>query len=417
MIRTLRPHVVTVVSGLVLGVVLAGPTHGQDKKPADPKPVAPKPLQGMLYYRKHIADAVALGGATPESERMVSAGLDWLKRHQEDDGSWSCSNFRRRCKEVNDNPYRCENKGNALYDVGVSALAVLAFLGAGRTDADGPDTDTVQRGLSWLKSQQDARGLIGSTEDQRYMYGHVIATNVMVEAAALNPAGGWRACADKALDYLLKMQAKKQGWRYGEKSQDSDVTVTAWAVMALKTADVAHIRSATSVIGDASNFVKSVTDEKTFHVGYLSKMDGPFRLDEQGERFPKSESESTTACGMVIKILGGEEPRISSLIRAQSKRCLDKPPAWKRDEGVIDIYYWHFATLAMFQLAGEEWMTWRNAIFDAAQRAQVSEGCARGSFDPLDPWTRFGGRIYSTAMMTLTLESGYRYGRLFKTSK
>jgi hypothetical protein len=35
----------------------------------------------------------------------------------------------------------------------------------------------------------------------------------------------------------------------------------------------------------------------------------------------------------------------------------------------------------------------------------------RGSWDPVDPWAKDGGRLYSTAINTLTLETYYRYPR------
>jgi hypothetical protein len=34
---------------------------------------------------------------------------------------------------------------------------------------------------------------------------------------------------------------------------------------------------------------------------------------------------------------------------------------------------------------------------------QRKDGCARGSFDPVDVWSPDGGRVYSTAMIALAL--------------
>lgn len=409
--RWWRPSPVLASLGLAVACLsLAAPAQESRPTKSGGRVVPP-----LFALRTRIPDALAAGYATADSEAMVHAALDWLKRHQEADGSWSASNFRQRC-DIGEG-FRCENRGTQIYDVGVSALATLALLGAGNSDQDGEFSATVSKALNWLKTQQDPRGVIGTTEDTRYMYMHAIGTLVMVEAAGLNPSGPWRGCAEKAIDYLLKCQSPKQGWRYGEKPKDSDVTVTVWAVMALKAADSLHYRTSLSALTDASLFVKKVMDEKTFQVGYLSKMDGPYRAPEQAKRFPPGESESTTACAMVIKILTGEEPRISSLIHAQAKLVLDKPPKWQKDTGTADYFYWQFAALALYQLGGEEWTTWRDAMIAAARTGQQTEGCARGSFDTIDPWTRQGGRIYATSMMTLMLESGYRYVRLFKTSK
>ena len=40
-----------------------------------------------------------------------------------------------------------------------------------------------------------------------------------------------------------------------------------------------------------------------------------------------------------------------------------------------------------------------------------------GSWDPLDPWSSVGGRVYSTALNCLTMEVYYRYPRVFGTRK
>ena len=71
----------------------------------------------------------------------------------------------------------------------------------------------------------------------------------------------------------------------------------------------------------------------------------------------------------------------------------------------------------MFQLGGTEWRTWYSKLTEAAvagqQKGDPAEACQRGSWDPIDPWGTQGGRIYATAMMVLSLEGPYRYGRLF----
>jgi hypothetical protein len=82
------------------------------------------------------------------------------------------------------------------------------------------------------------------------------------------------------------------------------------------------------------------------------------------------------------------------------------------DDGSIDMYYWFFGTLALFQVGGEEWRAWSGALKDAvvARQHPAGSGSRTGSWDPIDPWgLTDGGRIYSTALQTLTLEVYYRY--------
>jgi hypothetical protein len=93
------------------------------------------------------------------------------------------------------------------------------------------------------------------------------------------------------------------------------------------------------------------------------------------------------------------------------------PPRWDEAAGTIDYYYWYYGTLAMFQVGGDPWERWNKAMTGslvAHQRLDKAD-CRYGSWDPIDPWAADGGRVYSTAINTLSLEVYYRYGRVAGT--
>ena len=48
-------------------------------------------------------------------------------------------------------------------------------------------------------------------------------------------------------------------------------------------------------------------------------------------------------------------------------------------------------------------------VKDALLAGQRTTGMLEGSWDPDDQWARTGGRVYQTAICTLTLEVYYRY--------
>ena len=52
---------------------------------------------------------------------------------------------------------------------------------------------------------------------------------------------------------------------------------------------------------------------------------------------------------------------------------------------------------------------------DAIIDKQRKDGDQRGSWDPIGPWGREGGRVYSTATMVMCMEVYYRYARVFGT--
>ena len=86
--------------------------------------------------------------------------------------------------------------------------------------------------------------------------------------------------------------------------------------------------------------------------------------------------------------------------------------------GTIDMYYWYFGSLAMFQVGGEAWDEWRDALQTAVVLNQrKGPPLFRGSWDPVGPWGREGGRVYSTALMVMCMEVRYRYRTLFDADR
>ena len=142
------------------------------------------------------------------------------------------------------------------------------------------------------------------------------------------------------------------------------------------------------------------------------------RTTEMMERFPAEQSEALTGAGVLTRIFSGEDPRKSEMIRKGADLMAKKPPRWDVDAGTNDFYYWYYATLAMFQVGGDHWKRWKGHMETAIIKNQRTEAGRdeRGSWDPVDPWSAEGGRIYSTALNCLSLEVYYRYGRVFGAS-
>jgi hypothetical protein len=113
----------------------------------------------------------------------------------------------------------------------------------------------------------------------------------------------------------------------------------------------------------------------------------------------------------VRPVWGGRRP----LVKKGADLCVYLPPKWNPDDGSIDMYYWYWGTLAMFQVGGTHWRKWNEAIVEAVVKHQhrAGSGSRTGSWDPLDPWGPDGGRVYSTAMLTMCMEVYYRYHRVF----
>ena len=92
------------------------------------------------------ARAVAVGGGTPESERAVALGLQWIANHQLPDGSWGFNHqLAPSCQGACKNPGKYDKEYNAA-----TGLALLSFLGAGVTHKEGRYKKNVYNGLYFL---------------------------------------------------------------------------------------------------------------------------------------------------------------------------------------------------------------------------------------------------------------------------
>jgi len=83
------------------------------------------------------------------------------------------------------------------------------------------------------------------------------------------------------------------------------------------------------------------------------------------------------------------------------------------------MYYWYYATLAMFQVGGKPWETWKKGMEKAmvgTQRKDTDFCEYKGSWDPIGPWGLDGGRVYSTAVLAMCLQVYYRYPKVFGKS-
>lgn len=346
------------------------------------------------------------------ADHVVKAGLDWLKTHQSPDGSWDCDNFM-----ANGDPKKgalCDGRGEPIYDVGVSGLALLAFLGAGHTHREGPYRDCVRKGLKWLAAQQDAEGCFGP-RTFHYTYNHAIAALAMAEAYGMTQSGILRGPAQRGIDFVVAAQNPYKAWRYDVRPGDNDVSVTAWMAMALKSAQLAGLQAAAEPLKQAAAFVHEATDPETGRTGYVKRGERPVRPEGKEAAFPAEETESLTAAGMLVRIFAGEDPAKSAMLKAGQELLLKRLPVWEASTGKIDHYYWYYGTLSMFQMGGSGWAEWNKKLQDAVIKTQRTDGNFKGSWDPLDAWGETGGRVYSTAVLTLCMEVYYRYDRVFGT--
>jgi hypothetical protein len=347
----------------------------------------------------------------------IDAGLQWLKNHQDEDGKWDCDQFSK-----HDDPALevCDGPGNATHDVGVTGLALLAFLGDGSTMRSGTYKEVVKKGVNWLRSQQDEKtGMFGMPTAHDFIYDHAIAAYAMCEAFGLSQYNTLKPYAQKGINYLEKHRNPYSVWRYQEADGENDTSVTGWAIMAYESGEFFGLTINKEALKLCATWLDSVSDPSGRH-GY-SKVGEPSSRKgaEHLARFPVEKGEGMTAVGLFCRFFMSQDPKEKPIMKAAADLILSKPPVWDTKAGTIDHYYWYYATYALFQMGGRHWTEWQKKLESAVvKNQQLSKEPGKknlyGSWDPTCAWGEDGGRVYSTAILTLTLEAYYRYSRLVR---
>ncbi|MBK9388411.1 MAG: terpene cyclase/mutase family protein [Planctomycetes bacterium] len=368
----------------------------------------PFPHLGWRFARGDRARLA--GGAGTES--AVQSGLRWLKEHQSEDGRWDADAFHRHCEAV-----PCDGDGASSHDVGLTGLALLAFLGDGHhPNRKTPYQRVVRSGVTWLvenMSEGHDDGLIGGRSNHAFMYDHAVAALALCEAYLLSQQENLRGPAQRAVNFVLRARNPYKAWRYeAPPNGENDSSITGWMVRILKTAEDAGLDVDKAAYEGARSLFDELTDSSTGRCGYINRGEPPARPTGKADKWPAANSESLTAVALLSRFFLGETPQKNPLLSAHAELMLSKLPAWKGDDvRTVDLYYWVHGASAMFLMGGKYWEKWNNAMKPTLVVAQRKDGHLAGSWDPVDPWGEDGGRIYSTAMCVLCLQVYYRYER------
>lgn len=358
--------------------------------------------------------------------------LRWLARHQSANGGWGASSFIDNCVGV-----KCSGPGAEEFSIGVSSLALLAFLERGYTNFSRDECydkiadksfkygEIVKKAIQYLISQQDTEGCIGKV-GQKYMYNHAIASLGLAEAYCMTGEKQFREPTQKAINYLLEAQNRGKGendrraWRYSYRCGENDTSILGWCVLALKSAEDAGLfsgKGSPAYAGAIGWIIKDVTDEdESYKVGYMTK---------KGDRDPSclsdvyAKHDTMTAIGVLTRILI-EKNRNDPAVKGSVKRLLMEYnlPKWDNSgaEKHIDYCYWYWGTLALLKYDawyGPAWKEWRKHLNKAilSNRHSSKDRCLNGSWDPeVDEWGGEGGRVYATAINAITLfKANIRY--------
>ena len=346
-------------------------------------------------------------------DQALRDALEWLKEHQAPDGSWDCDGFDAECGKIGNSV--CDGAGRSGHDVGVTALALLAFLGEGNTSDQGEYKEQVANGIKWLRGMQDPdTGLIGDKSTHEFLYNHSIATLALCEAYYASKSPRLKRVCQEAVYYINRARNPYSAWRYNEPPNGTnDTSVTGWMIFALKAAEDAGLEVDEGAYEGALSWFDEVTDPQTGRMGYNEFGSRSSRITGVNDHYPSEKGEAMTAVGLLCRIfIGQTDPAEHPILEKHGDLMLRTLPEWDPDGFGNDMYYWYYGSYAMYQLGGQHWKKWETALKKAIVETQRKDGDEKGSWDPNGPWGFSGGRVYSTATLVLCLEVYFRYAKV-----
>lgn len=337
-------------------------------------------LTGREEGMKHAL--LAAYGGTGTTEAAVQLGLKWLARNQKKQGQWSL------VEPYSDGAIN-ENEAAA------TAMALLAFQGAGNTHRRGQFKDNVARGWEWLLKEQDADGnFFHEGPFNHRFYTHCQCTIALCELYGMTKDEKLKEPAERALQYLLKSQSSEGGWRYSPQA-DSDLSVTGWAVMALQSARMSYLAVPDDTFRRIERFLDRVSHEDGTRYSY-----------QRGHEPTRVMTAEALLCRQYLGWPRNDERLIDGVEYITR-------PANLINYGEPDVYYWYYATQVCHHMEGEHWKRWNEVMRQEVPEHQLKAGREAGSWDPVKPrrdeWADHGGRLYVTCLSIYMLEVYYRH--------
>jgi len=344
----------------------------------------PATMAGRAGGTARMAAMQKMGGKE-KSEKAVMAGLRWLVKNQNPDGSWSTT------------------EKSAM-----TGFAILAFLGHGETPASPEFGPSVKKGIDWLLERgTEFQGRLSLTKGSwgggPGVYAHAIATYALGEYYTMTKDDRVVDLLKQATKYIVDGQAPDGGWQYSyAKGPDSDTSVSGWQVQALKAAHLTGL----NIEG-----VDSALDKAMLNFKRVQRKDGGFgyRKNTDGNGY------SLTGVGVLCTYFwkGNKD----ELVRDGIKNILEKsekafPVQYKNEKA--DLYAWYYHTQACLMFGGSAWTKWNRWFQDEIVDNQSPDG----SWPPVGGKSAGGegqrepggyGPFYRTSLAILMLEVYYRY--------
>lgn len=353
-----------------------------------------------LWAADNALPARGLAGALPpekwsQVENTVDRALAWLASQQSPDGS-----------------FPTKNSGQPA----VTSLCVMAFLSRGHRPGFGPYGRQLNQAIDFVLSCQMDDGLFSYEVPgpfyERKEASHTATYNHAISGLMLSEVYGHvtgqqarkvKTAIEKAIHYTRELQtrpkpfdADKGGWRYIRQTDyGSDVSVTAWHLMFLRSAKNAEFKVPQQYMDEGIAFVKRCWDPDTGMFNYSTPPAGGHDA-----------SRGTTGAGIVCLAMAGQHN--TPMAQAAGNWLINHPYGeFGESYGPWDKFFYstYYCSQAMAQLGGKYWEKFYPPLVEVFLKIQQPDGAF-----PLEP--RQGdaifGQTYSTAVAVLALTPAYQ---------
>ena len=306
----------------------------------------------------------------------------------------------------------------AIGQPGVTGFCVLAFLAQGKTPTDAQYGPAIIKAIDFICAQQKANGLIATVapnavpvprvpnrQHDQYLpavYNHAIAGLALAEAygeCGKEQATRVAKVIEEAIAATLEMQswrkhaADQGGWRYLGRphDDDSDLSITGWHIMFLRSARNAGFDVDTKNIDQAVAYVENCFQKRSGTFSYAA-------------RHPLSVTRSMAGAGVLAMAHAGKHRskmaiEASNWILGRDFTKFNHEPKcqcdWQDDRYNYGVF---LCTQAMYQQGGRYWSEFYPPVVKAVLEAQNKDG----SWPP-EPQDREFGNCYTTALCVLSL--------------
>ncbi|MGE0605631.1 MAG: squalene--hopene cyclase [Pirellulales bacterium] len=333
---------------------------------------------------------------TPQSERALERGLDWLARNQGPEGNWGSN------------------------DLGLVGMGALAFLSAGHTPGHGRYGDTVERALDYMLHHAKPSGLLNIADPQRDMYNHGLAAFVLGQAHGMTADPRINAVLDRSLKLIASTQCEDGGWDYQARPQarGHDLSLSVMQAKALRSAVDSGLEVSPEVIALAIKYVREryrgeradPRDEAA-----MRREPGQFTYNGGGGTV------AMAAAGVVCMQEFGQydDWRIAKNMDVIDKEIRQLKPRAGTGESPLDAYTLYYVGQAVYQVGGKHWEESYPKLRDALVANQF-----QNPGDPRDGQWRetkhVGGKpgeMYGTAVGCFILAMPNRYLPILQEGK